>query len=540
MEQRSQAGGDAVEKEIAVDLRRMAAPSATSVRLVPSHDRQRARVGRLGWVAAVFALLVLIIGWAVLRPTLFHSSRSIAVLPFVDESKDAPSQYISDGITEGVIDKLSEIPSVTIMSRSSVFRFKGKQADAQAVGRDLKVQSVLTGRIVRDGNGLTVSAELVNVSDGGRMWGRQFRYSISDLSRAQDDLATSVAETLKLRLNGVEETRLVRRVTDNSDAYQVYLQARFYLNQRTGAGIRKSIELFQQATEKDPNFALAYAGLADAYNISAALGILAPRESSPEAKAAATKALVLDPQLGEAHSALGLVKSHYDYDLPGAQAEFLKGIKFNPNYANGRLFYAGGYLSPMGRHSEAIAEMKKALELDPLSLPLNNLMGNMYMGAGDYDKAVQQFRSTVELDPTFPLTHFFFSTCLERIGKYEEAIAERQKGELLVGASPDEAEAEASQFRKALQTGGANGYWRKNLEFTLKDYAQAGGHYHPALDVAHAYAKAGDKEKAFEWLEKAYVERDGNITLIKSEPGFESLRNDPRFANLLRRIGLPE
>jgi eukaryotic-like serine/threonine-protein kinase len=299
-------------KEIAVDLRRMTEGSPDSMRVGPS---RRTQVARLGWVAGVIALLVLLIGLAMVRGTFFHAKRTIAVLPFVDESQEATSQYISDGITEGVIDKLSEIPSLTIMSRSSVFRFKGKQADAQAAGRDLKVEVVLTGRIARESGGLTVSSELVKVSDGSRIWGRQFRYATSDLSRVQDDLAASVAEKLQLRLQGVDETRLTRRVTDNSEAYQLYLQARFHFNQRSRAGIQKSIELFQQAAESDPNFALAYAGLADAYIISANLGQLAPRESMPEAKAAATKALVLDPQLGEAHSALGQVKSHYEYDL---------------------------------------------------------------------------------------------------------------------------------------------------------------------------------------------------------------------------------
>jgi eukaryotic-like serine/threonine-protein kinase len=528
-------------KEIAVDLRRMSAPSATSVRTVVRPGRQRARVAAYGWAAAAaVALLVLLVGWTVFRPALFQSSRSIAVLPFVDESKDASSQYVSDGITEGVIDKLSELPSVKIISRSSVFRFKGKEADAQVVGRELKVQSVLTGIIGRDGNGLAVSAELVNVADGTRIWGRQFRYSMSDLSRVQDDLATSVADKLHLGLKEGHETRLARQVTDNSEAYQLYLQARYYFNQRTEAGIRKSIELFQQATETDPNFALAYAGLADSYIISANLEILAPRESLPEAKAAAIKALVLDPQLGEAHSALGQVKSHYEYDLPGAQIEFTKGIKFNPNYANGRLFYAGGYLTPMGRHSEAIAEMKKALELDPLSLPLNNLMGNTFMWARDYNKAVQQFRSTVELDPTFPLTHYFFSGCLQAMGNSEQAIAEQQKGELLSGASLDEASAEAKEFRSALQAGGAKSYWQKNLELTLKGYAQAGTRYFPALSLAAAFARVGNKDKALEWLEKSYVEKDGNITLIKSTPDFDNLRDDPRFLNLVRRLGLPQ
>jgi hypothetical protein len=184
--------------------------------------------------------------------------------------------------------------------------------------------------------------------------------------------------------------------------------------------------------------------------------------------------------------------------------------------------------------------MKKALELDPLSLPLNNLMGNTYMWAGDYNKAVQQFRSTIELDPRFPLTHFFFSSCLQGIGKYEEAIAESQKGALLAGVSPGEVDSEAREFRQALQTGGSKGYWRHNLEVTLKDYQQAGAHYFPALDVAGAYARVDDRQKALDWLEKSYTERDGNLTLVKNYPDFKDLHGDPRFVDLLKRIGLPE
>jgi serine/threonine protein kinase len=528
-------------KEIAVDLRRMTTPSSASQRLVASRPRRFGKIARFLWAAIpILALAILMIAWVLLRTTLVNPSRSIAVLPLVDESRDASSQYISDGITEGVIDKLSEIPALRVISRNSVFKFKGKEADAQAVGRDLKVQAVLTGRVAHQTEGVTISAELVNVSDGSQIWGRQFRYPISDLPRAQDQLASAILDKLKLRLNSADETRLARSATDNSDAYQLYLQGRYHWNQRTPAGIKKSIEFFQQATEKDPNFALAYVGLADAYNMGNNLGVFTPRESAPEAKAAATKALVLDPRLGEAHAILGQVKSHYDFDLPGAQREFLKAIELNPNYANAHLYYAGGYLTPMGRHGEAIAEMKKALELDPLSLPLNNYAGNTYLYAGEYERALQQFQRTIELDPTFPLAHFFFSELLVDTEKYEQAIKEIEKGELLAGASPGEASARAAEFQTAFQTGGPKGYWQKNLEATLKDYQQAGGLYFPALGLAGAYARVGDREKAMEWLEKSYAERDANLTLVKSYPEFKSLHGDPRFANLLRRIGLPE
>jgi serine/threonine protein kinase len=528
-------------KEIAVDLRRMTAPSSASQRLVASQPNRLGMFDRFLWAAIpILVLAILMIGWAYLRTTFFNPVRSIAVLPFADDSKDFSSQYIGDGITEGVINKLSEIPSLRIMSRTSVFRFKGKEMDALTAGKTLDVQMLLTGRITYRADALTLSAELVKVEDGSQIWGHQFRYSMSDLSRAQDDLAAAVSDKLQLRLNSAEETRLTKRVTDNSEAYQLYLQARYHLNQRTGSGIKKSIEFFQQATERDPNFALAYAGLADVYNLSNVLGIQSPRESSPEAKAAATKALVLDPRLGEAHAALGLVKSHYDYDFPAAQRDFLKAIEFNPNYSNAHLFYAGAYLSPLGRHQEAIAEMKKALDLDPLSLPLNSLMANTYLWAGDYESSAKQFQHTIELDPNFPMAHFFYADLLAVVGKYEQAIEEAQKGELLAGASPGEATERAAEFRKAFQNGGPKGYWQKNLEATLKQLQEAKAQYFPALVVASAYAKVGSNEKALEWLEKSYAERDGNLTLIKSYPEYKNIRGDPRFRELLRRIGLPD
>ncbi len=380
-------------------------------------------------------------------------------------------------------------------------------------------------------------SELVDVSDGSQIWGRQFRYPISDLPRAQDELASAILDKLKLRLNSADETRIASSATLNSEAYQLYLQGRYHWNQRTGAGIKKSIEFFQQATEKDPDFALAYAGLADAYNMGNNLGVFTPGESAPEAKAAATKALVLDPRLGEAHAILGQVKSHYDFDFPGAQREFLKAIELNPNYANAHLYYAGGYLTPMGRHAEAIAEMKKALELDPLSSALNNYMGMTYLLAGDYQKSVQQLQHTIDLDPTFPLAHFFLASALTEIGKYEQAIEQMQRGALLSGASPEQASVVTAGFLTAFRTGGPNGYWQKNLEATLweKEHGGTG-----TLDLASAYARVGDREKSLEWLQKAYDERNADITLVNSFPDYKRLHGDPRFSALLKRVGLPD
>jgi len=353
-------------------------------------------------------------------------------------------------------------------------------------------------------------------------------------------VAQAIAGQVRAALTPEERSHLARRPTDNPEAYQLYLQGRYSWNQRTPRGARKSIDFFQQAVEKDPNFAMAYAGLADAYNFSNILGVLSPKESSPEAEAAAMKALVLDPLLGEAHASLGLVKSHYHFDFPGAQSEFLKAIKLNPNYANAHLLYAGAYLTPMGRHQEAIAEMKKALEVDPLSLPLNNMMGQTYLWAGDYQNALQQFQRTIDLEPTFPLAHFFYAGLLAEMGRYEEAIKENQTGELLLGTSPEEAEALAAEFHKALQVGGPKRYWQKNLEMTLNEYKEAGNRYFPAIGVAGAYARVGDKENAFKWLDKSFQDREGqDITLLRWLPDFKNLREDPRFAGLLTRMGLP-
>lgn len=528
-------------EEIADDLRRMTAPSSAFQRSVTGRPWQVRRIARVLWAAIpILAAIVLIGGWAIRAVHPVNPIRSIAVLPFVDNSKETSDEYITDGITEGVIDKLSEIPALRVMSRNSVFKFKGKEADAQAAGKDFKVQAVLTGRITRQGDALAISAELADVSDGSQIWGRQFQYPVSDLLRAEEELATAVLEKLQLRVKNENRARLAKHPTDSPEAYQLYLQGRYHWNQRTETSIKKSIELFQQATEKDPNFALAFAGLADAYNLSGIFGILAPRESSPEAKAAATKALVLDPLLAEAHAALGLVKSHYDFDFPGAQREFLKAIELNPSYANAHLFYAGAYFTPMGRHEEAIAEMHKALELDPLSLPLNNLMGNTYLWAGDYEKSLQQFERTIDLDPTFPISHGFFASSLAAAGRYEQAIKENEKSDLLSGVTPEDAAAEAAESLKGLQAGGPKGYWQKGLELRLKANKQAGARFFPALALAGVYAMVGDNDKAFDWLEKAYEERDANITLLKSDPQFKNLHGDPRFANLLRRIGLPD
>jgi tetratricopeptide (TPR) repeat protein len=268
--------------------------------------------------------------------------------------------------------------------------------------------------------------------------------------------------------------------------------------------------------------------------------VMSPKDSLPKARAAALKALELDPDLAEAHAALGLVKSHHDFDFPAARQEFERAIELNPNYANAHLFYSGGYFTPMGQHENAIAEMKKALELDPFSPPLNNYMGMAYLFAGDYEKSLAQFERTIDLAPTFPIAHYFFAGLLEEMGNYERAIAEGEKGDLLSGSSPEEAEADAARSRKALQTGGVKAYWQLQLRMRLEAYRHSRPGYPTALHIAALYARIGDKENALRWLEKSYENREGqSLTLVRSMPSFRDLRSDPRFLDLLRRMGLP-
>jgi len=453
---------------------------------------------------------------------------------------DASQEYFADGMTDALITDLAQIATLRVISRTSIMRYKGVRKSLPEIARELGVDGIVEGTVVRSAGRIRITSQLIYAPSDQHLWARSYESDLSDVVKLQGEVAQAIAGQVRAALTAEERSHIVRQPTDSAEAYQLYLQGRYSWNQRTPRGVQKSVELFEQAVGKDPNFALAYAGIADAYNFTNILGVLAPRESSLKAEAAATKALALDPQLGEAHTALGLVKSHYYFDFAGAQREFLKALELNPNYANAHLFYAGAYLAPMGRHEEAIAEMKKALEVDPLSLPLNNMMGETYVWAGEYDRAQRQFQHTLDLEPTFSLAHFYYADLLKEMGRYEEGIKQNEAGDLLLGASPEEAGALAAEFQKALQAGGPKSYWQKNLEMTLREYKRAGTGYFPAMGVASAYARVGDKENAFKWLDKSFQDREGqDITLVRWLPDFKSLHTDPRFADLLRRMGLP-
>jgi TolB-like protein/Flp pilus assembly protein TadD len=457
-------------------------------------------------------------------------------------SHDPSQEYFSDGLTEETITDLGQLSpeELGVIARTSAMAYKHTDKTVSQIGRELGVDFILEGSVRREGGKARVSAQLIRVSDQTHMWAENYNRDLNDLLEMESELGRTIAHQVQVNLTPQRQIALSKIRSVDPEAYDLYLRGRYYWNQRTPAGMKESIGYFQQAIARDPNFALAYSGLADAYNISNIIGAYTSNESLPQARAAAEKAIQLDPSLAEAHAALGMEKSHYEFDFPGAQREFLKAIQLNPNSAYSHLFYSNCYLLPMGRTAEAIAENQKALDLDPLSLPINNFMGMSYSLAGDYEKAYQQYQRTMAMDPTFPLAHEYFSGLLITMGRYEQAIQEKEQSELLGGMSPKEAAAEADASRQAFRTGGPKGYWQQILEMIVAR-EKRGQESVAASDMVALYALVGDKDKAFTWLDKAYDAREGAaITLLKCDPYFENLRGDPRFSAMLRRMGLPE
>jgi TolB-like protein/DNA-binding winged helix-turn-helix (wHTH) protein/Tfp pilus assembly protein PilF len=488
---------------------------------------------RARWTLAggiMLAALVVALGFNLFRAQ-GEAIDSVAVLPFVNASADPDTEYLSDGITETLIGQLSQIPRLKVMARSTVFRFKGSNIDPQKVGRDLNVRAVLTGRVLQRGDTLTISMELMNVRDGSLLWNGRYNRKLADIVAVQEDIAREVTGKLHLRLEGEEERRLAGHSAENPEAYQLYLKGRYHWNKRTPDGTQKAIDYFRAAIAKDPRYALAYVGLADCYHVPA--NPLPPREKMPLAKAATMKALQLDDTLAEAHTSLARVLYAYDWDWPAAEKEFKRAIELNPRYAPAHQWY-GGYLSATDRFREADAEKKRALELEPLSLVINFDVGLASYYSRNYDQAIDQFQKTLELDANFPPPHIYLAAAYEQKGMFEEAITAFQRA-ITVTQDPFKARAMAG-LAHVYAVSGTKIEARKILAElqTLSEHS-----YIPATDTAMVYTGLGDKDKAFAQLEKAYEEHSFSLSNLKVEPRFDPLRSDPRFADLLRRIGAP-
>jgi TolB-like protein/DNA-binding winged helix-turn-helix (wHTH) protein/Flp pilus assembly protein TadD len=454
---------------------------------------------------------------------------SIAVLPFANETGDPNAEYLSDGISESLINSLSQLSGVKVIARSSSFKYKAKEVDLQEVAKALGVDAILTGKVTQRGENLSISVELINASDKTQMWGEHYDRKMSDFMAIQREIASEIVEKLKLKVSS-EEQRSVKHYTESNEAYQLYLKGRFYWDKRTAEALKKAIEYFNQAIEKDPRFALAYAGLADCYVVPA--NRLPPREAMPKAKAAAIRALELDETLAEAHVSLGRVLAAYDWDWTNAEKEYKRAIELNPRYAVAHQWY-GGYLDVMGRSDEAIAERKRALELEPLSLIINFELGLALYYARDYDHAIEQFQKTLDLDQNFTAAHNFLPAAYEQKGMYGEAIAEFKKTIPL--ARGGEWTLSKAGLGHVYAVTGKKTEARTEIA-ELKQTSEK--EYLPASSIALIYAGLGEKDQAFVWLNKAYEQRAFQMQWIKIEPRWDGLRSDPRFEDLLRRIGL--
>jgi serine/threonine-protein kinase len=496
-----------------------------------------------GFAVGLAILLLAAIGFGVWffgnRQANLSNIESIAVLPFVNESGNADNEYLSDGMTETLISSLSQLPKLSVKARSSVFRFKGKDINPQIVANELSVQAVLLGRVIQRGEQLTLRLELVDARNENVIWSEQYNRKQADLVSLQTEIARDVSNKLKTKLSGADKQKLSKNYTENTEAYQLYLKGRYHWNKRTAADIRKSVDYFQQAIDKDPTYALAYAGLADAYILVANYTNTSPHDAYPKARAAAMKALEIDETLAEAHAALASVNDEYLWNFAEAEKEYKRAIELNPNYATARQWYAE-YLLVMGRNEEATREIKRAQELDPLSLIINAIVGYTYMENRQYDQAIEQLRKTVEMDQNFPRARLYLALTYERKGMFEEAISEYEKHSILNGTSPEEAAKEAAALREAYKKSGANGYWRKQIKIYEKNRASRSDFLLTPLSIiASIYAQLGEKEQALALLEKAYEKREMDVTALKS-PIYDPIRTDPRFQDLMRRVGLPQ
>ena len=472
----------------------------------------------------------------------FYSARvdrkpvnSIAVLPFVNNSVDPTTEYLSDGITESLINSLSQLPTLRVMARSTAFSYKGRDVDPQQVGRELGVDAVLMGRVTQRGDALSIQADLVNVADGSQLWGEQYNRTLSDVLAIQQEISREISERLRLKITG-EEHRVTQHSTHHTEAYQLYLKGRYHWNKRTDEGFKRAIEYFHQAIEKDPAYALAYVGLADSYLLSE---FLPAGERYPKAEAAALQALQIDETLGEAHTSLAAIKNWYDWDWPGAEIEFRRAIELSPNYPTAHHWY-GEFLANLGRFDESVAEYQRALEIDPLSLAISSDLGMVYYHARQYDRAIEHLKKVIEMDPNYVRTHFYLRQTYEQKEMFEEALTELEKGRLLEGDSPSEVARDKEAIRNALRLSGGPGYWRMRLNI-VKEEARRKRIYFTGYSTSMAilHAQLGERDQAFQWFEKVYEERQPSLLWLKVTPDCDNLRSDPRFTALLRRVNLP-
>jgi serine/threonine protein kinase/Tfp pilus assembly protein PilF len=483
-------------------------------------------------------VIILVVGAAVVwrlvlqkgTKSITSSTRSIAVLPFVDYSPEKGHEYLCEGIPDTLINALNYIQNLRVPARTSAFSFQGKEYDIRKIGQKLNVDNVLEGSIQVVGNNLRVTARLSEVKNGYQLWNARYDRKLEDVFTIQDEIAQAIVKALKIKLLGEKEAPFIRRYTENIEAYSFYLKGLYYWNKRTGKDLSKAIEFYESAIREDPNYALAYMGLADSYSLLTLYSDARPKESFPKAKAAAMKALELDENLAEAHNSLAYVYERYDWNWKASEAEFRRALELNPNYATGHFWYSE-LLTTFGRFEEAIQEMKRALELDPVSLIINASLGYAYLQAGKPDQALPQLRKTLEMDPSFAYAHQILGMTYTEMKRFDEAIDELKKAREFSGnavmmvASLGLAYGEAGKLEEAKKILG---------ELEAKSQEQ----YVSPYWTAALYNVLGDVDKAFDLLNKAAEERSEWIVAIKSGLAFIPFHSDPRYQALLKKIGL--
>lgn len=517
-------------EELQTDLRnfqRLSATAPISGSLTLTAPRYRLILAGILGLAAV-AILVAYLAFH--RPD--DSIGAIAILPFANASTDPNAEYLSDGITESIINSLSQVPKLKVLARNTVFTYKGKEVNLKKIGDDLNVQAIVTGTIRQHGERLTINASLVQVPEGVQIWGEQYNREISDLLDVQSEISQTISEQLKLKLTGEQQQKVTKHYTEDNEAYQLYLRGLYFWNKRTPQGFVHALESFQDAIHKDPNYALAYAGLANTYTLLPAWALLPPKEGHPKARAAALKALALDESLAEAHAALAHTEHNYEWNWKAAEKSYRRAIDLNPNYAIAHHWY-GSFLLEMGRKEEALAQKRLALQLDPLSLIINSDLGFLYYNTRQYDQAIEQLQKTIELDPGFTWTYQNLGFVYEQKKLYAESIASFQKALTL---SPDSLEIQAELARAYAASGDS----KKALQLLDRLLKTGRERYVASFDIAMIYAALGEKDRAFEWLQKAFEEHSYQITSIQVEPRVDPLRSDPRFAQMIRAMNFPK
>ncbi len=462
---------------------------------------------------------------------------SIAVLPFINVSADPEQEYFCGGVAEEIINALSHIEGLRVVARTSAFVFKGKHEDIREIGKKLNVETLLEGSVRKIGNRVRITVQLINVADGYHLWSEKYDRNVSemccpeDIFAIQDEISIAIVDMLKVKLLMKEKAFLLRRYTDNLEAYDLYLKGRYFWNKRTSEGFLKGLNYFNIAIEKDPTYALAYAGIADCYSMLGHYDYLPPIEAYPKAKAAAEKALKIDENLAEAHTSLAYIKMYYDWDWLAAEREYKRALELNPTYATAYQWYAES-LALTGRYDESVAMGRRALKLDPLSPIVGANLAAFYWLARKYDDAIAQYQRALEMEPNSAVTHMFLGMTYASKGLYNEAVAEMHKGIELSGGddSPNlgwlgavySKQGNKEQGKKVLDS---------VVELSNKKYISP-------LSIALNYLCLGKNEQAFEWLEKAYQEKDHWIITLKVFPMFDNLHSEPRFKSLLKKIGL--